>query len=200
MVWWVSPRAYQTVLYRIIFYTISCKIPFKNFSNYYFFTFLFIFCNLKEIKFNSLLTVWNALGLSQQTTVSLNYSQSIKINIGPSDGGTIISSSRRPTVLNQRLTDLKIHSHMCSNILWKTLFQTVLEKAYSILLTEQLFWRSTEIRTEQPNFWPRNNTTAKAHRCHIYILSCFGNHYFGHFIKAKFIYKILAAKTMYKNL
>ena len=70
--------------------------------------YFFIFCNLKRIKSNSLVTVWNALGLSQQTTVSLNYSQSIKINIGPSDGGTIISSSRRPTVLNQRLTDFKI--------------------------------------------------------------------------------------------
>ena len=58
----------------------------------------FIFCKLKEIKSNSLVTVWNALGLSQQTTVSLNYSQSIKINIGPSDGGTIIPSSRRPIV------------------------------------------------------------------------------------------------------
>ena len=66
--------------------------------------YFYIFCNLKKIKLNSLVTVWNALGLSQQTTVSLNYSQSIKINIGPSDGGTIISSSRRPTVLNQTLT------------------------------------------------------------------------------------------------
>ena len=34
-----------------------------------------------------------SVGLSQQTTVLLNYSQSIKINVGPSDGGTIISSS-----------------------------------------------------------------------------------------------------------
>ena len=66
-----------------------------------------IFCNLKEIESNSLVTVWNALGLSHQTTVSLNYSQSIKINIGPSDGGTIISSSRRPTVLNWRLTGFR---------------------------------------------------------------------------------------------
>ena len=111
MVWWLSPRAYQTVPYRIIlqkksiFYTISCKIPFKKFSNYYFFI-SFYFLQLKKIKSNSLVTVWNALGLSHQTTVSLNYSQSIKINIGPSDGGTIISSSRRPTLLNQRLTEL----------------------------------------------------------------------------------------------
>ena len=43
---------------------------------------------------------------SQQTTVPLNYSQSIQIFIGPSDGGTIISSSRCPTVLYQRLTEL----------------------------------------------------------------------------------------------
>ena len=30
-----------------------------------------------------------------EATVSLNYSQSIKIIIGPSDGGTIIQSSHR---------------------------------------------------------------------------------------------------------
>ena len=80
------------------------KIDAKNFQiiiSLYF----FIFCNLEKIKFNSLVTVWNALELSQQITVSLNYSQSIKINIGPSDCETIISSSRRPTILNQRLTD-----------------------------------------------------------------------------------------------
>ena len=128
MVWWLSPRAYQTVLYRIIlqkksiFYTISCKIPFKIFSNYYFFIYFFIFC--KEIKSNSLLTVWNALGLSQQTTVSLNYSQSTKINIGPSDGGTIISSSRHPTALNWRLTDFGAN---CSHICW--LHQSILKKS-----------------------------------------------------------------------
>ena len=69
----------------------------------------FYFLQLKKIKSNSLVTVWNALGLSQQTTVSLNYSQSIKINIGPSEGGTIILSSRHPTVLYQRLTDFWIH-------------------------------------------------------------------------------------------
>ena len=92
--------------------------------------YFFIFCNLKKIKSNSLVTVWNALGLSHQTTVSLNYSQSIKINIGPSDGGTIISSSRRPTVLNQRLTELRIRITSCrwkkkifsSSILFSPLF------------------------------------------------------------------------------
>ena len=114
MACWLVLRTYQTVLHKIIlkkksiFLTISCKIPFKIMSNYYFFIYFFIFCNLKKIKYNSLVTVWNALGLSQQTTVSLNYSQSIKIIIGPSDGGTIISSSRRPTVIYQRLTDFKI--------------------------------------------------------------------------------------------
>ena len=115
MVWWLSPRAYQTVLYRIIlqkksiFYTISCKIPFKIFSNYYFFIFFIFFTTQKKLKSNSLVTVWNALGLSQQTTVSLNYPQSIKINIGPWDGGMIISSSRRPTVINGRLTGFTWH-------------------------------------------------------------------------------------------
>ena len=111
MVWWLSPRAYQTVLYRIIlqkkihFLHNFLQNSFQNFFKLLFLYIFFIFCNLKKIKSNSLVTVWNALGLSQQTTVSLNYSQSIKINIGPSDGGTIISSSRRPTVLNWRLTD-----------------------------------------------------------------------------------------------
>ena len=105
-------RAYQTVLYRIIlkkkntflhnFLQNSFQIFFKFIISLYIFL---IFYNLKRIKSNSLVTVWNALGLSQQTTVSLNYSQSIKINIGPSDGGTIIWLSRRPIVLNLRLTD-----------------------------------------------------------------------------------------------
>ena len=113
-------RAYQTVLYRIIlqknpFFTqFLAKFLSKIFQiiiSLYF----FLFCNLKKIKSNSLVTVWNALGLSHQTTVSLSYSQSIKINIGPSDGGTIISSSRRPTVLNQRLTEFRIQP-TCTDI------------------------------------------------------------------------------------
>ena len=82
----------------------------KFYSNFFKLSFLyivFIFCNLEKIKFNSLVTVWNALELSQQITVSLNYSQSIKINIGPSDSGTIISSSNRPTVIYLRLTDFR---------------------------------------------------------------------------------------------
>ena len=41
--------------------------------------------------------MWYALRPSQQPTVSPNYSQSIKINIGPPNGGTIIPSTHRPT-------------------------------------------------------------------------------------------------------
>ena len=74
-------------------------------SYYYLFIYFSFFYNLKKIKSNSLVTVWYALRLSQQPTVSLNYSQSIKINMAPSDGGTIISSSNRPTVIYLRLTD-----------------------------------------------------------------------------------------------
>ena len=75
-------------------------------SNYYFFIyFSFFYKKKKKIKSNSLVTVWYALRLSQQPTVSLNYSQSIKINMAPSDGGTIISSSNRLTVIYLRLTD-----------------------------------------------------------------------------------------------
>ena len=74
----------------------------KFHSNYFKLLFLdifFIFLQLKKIKSNSLVTVWFALRLSQQPTVLLNYSQSIKINMAPSDGETIISSSNRPTVI-----------------------------------------------------------------------------------------------------
>ena len=63
------------------FFMISCKIPFKipfKLLFLYFFNIFLIFCNLKKVESNSLVTVWNALGLSQQTTVSLNYSQSTK--------------------------------------------------------------------------------------------------------------------------
>ena len=86
----------------------------KFHSNYFkllFFNIFFIFLQLKKIKSNSLVTVWYALRLSQQPTVSLNYSQSIKINMAPSDGGTIISSFNRPTVIYLRLTDFNWHSN-----------------------------------------------------------------------------------------
>ena len=63
---------------------------------------------LKKIKSNSLLTVWCALRPNEQPTVSLNYSQSIKINVRPSDGRTIVPSTHRPTVLYRRLSDLWI--------------------------------------------------------------------------------------------
>ena len=89
-----------------IFYTVSCKIPFNIFQIIIFFIH-FSFYNLKKLKSNSLVTVWYALRLSQQPTVSLNYSQSIKINMAPSDGGTIISSSNRPTIIYLRLTEFK---------------------------------------------------------------------------------------------
>ena len=45
---------------------------------------------------------------SQQPTVSPNYSQSIKINIGTSDGRTIISSSHRPTDPPHHVEDCRI--------------------------------------------------------------------------------------------
>ena len=57
------------------------------------------------MKSNSLLTVWSALSQGQQSTVSPNYSQSIKINLGPSDGGTIVPSIHRSSVLYWRLSD-----------------------------------------------------------------------------------------------
>ena len=118
MACWLVLMAYQTVLYRIIlqkkihFLHNFLQNSFQNFFKLLFLYIFFIFCNLKKIKSNSLVTVWNALGLSHQTTVSLNYSQLIKINIGPSDGGTIISSSRRPTILNQRLTEFNTRDYI----------------------------------------------------------------------------------------
>ena len=70
----------------------SCQNSFQIILNYYFY-------KLKKIKSNSLSTVWYALRPSQQPTVSQNYSQSIKINIGPSESGTIVPSTHRPTAL-----------------------------------------------------------------------------------------------------
>ena len=52
---------------------------------------------------NSLLTVWSSLSLSQQSTVTPNYSQSIKINLGPS--WTIIPCIHRSILLYWRLSD-----------------------------------------------------------------------------------------------
>ena len=40
----------------------------------------------------------------------MNYSQSIKINIGPSDNGMIVPSTHRPTVLYWRLLDFRSNS------------------------------------------------------------------------------------------
>ena len=113
MACWLVLRAYQTVLYRFFFKEKKNHFLHNFLQNSFqiFFKLSFFYISyllqLEKIKSNSVVTVWNALGLSQQTTVSLNYSQSIKINIGPSDGGTIILSSRRPTVLNQRLTEFR---------------------------------------------------------------------------------------------
>ena len=50
---------------------------------------------------------WNALSQSHRATILLNYSQSIKINIGPSDGRTIVPTTHHPTVLYWRLLDFK---------------------------------------------------------------------------------------------
>ena len=48
-------------------------------------------------------------GFSRQNINSaLNYSQSIKINIGPSDGEMIVTSTHRPTVLYRRLSHFNI--------------------------------------------------------------------------------------------
>ena len=58
---------------------------------------LTFFTTWNKIKSNSLLTVWYALRPSQQHTLLPNYSQSIKTNIGPSEGRTIIPSSHCPT-------------------------------------------------------------------------------------------------------
>ena len=66
MVWWISPRAYQTVLYTIILQKNSLFTQFlaKFFSKMFqiiISLYFFIFCNLKKIKSNSLVTVWNTL-------------------------------------------------------------------------------------------------------------------------------------------
>ena len=76
------------------------------------FKLLLLFSLQLKIKSNSLLTVWYALRPSQQPTVSPNYSQSIKINIGPSDARTIVPSTNHPTVLYWRLLDFLF---LCGN-------------------------------------------------------------------------------------
>ena len=118
------------------------QFPFKNFSKYYFFILFFIFCNLKEIKSNSLVTVLYALRLSQQPTVSLNYSQSIKVNMAPSDSRTIISSFNRPIVIYLRLTNFKWSQKCCKFSAFSLKFQKV------FLITRTIFSHS---RSEQ--FW-----------------------------------------------
>jgi hypothetical protein len=71
----------------------------NSFQNYFKLLFFIFFYNLNLFESNSLLTVWYALRPSQQpTAASSNYSQSININIGPSDGGTIVPLTHRPTV------------------------------------------------------------------------------------------------------
>ena len=116
----------------IISYTISYKIPHKIILIivlYYFLLFhnLTLFLpavvtwrsymgwfrpwpvgiGLKRLKSNSLLTVRSALSLRQQSTVSRNHSQSIKTNLGPSNGRTIVPSIHRSIVLYWRLTDFR---------------------------------------------------------------------------------------------
>ena len=68
---------------------------------------IYIFLQLRKKN----ITLYQQLRPSQQTTVSPNYSQSIKVNIGPSSsGGTIIPSSHCPTVLYWRLSDFATES------------------------------------------------------------------------------------------
>ena len=108
--WWIGNNSVRQWLADLVLGHIKLFSTQLFYSNYFLLLFIyifFIFLQLKKNKSNSLVTVWYALRLSQQPTVSLNYSQSIKINMAPSDGGTIISSSNRPTVIYLRLTDFK---------------------------------------------------------------------------------------------
>ena len=84
---WIGLMAYQTV------------------SNF--------FLSCKKIISNSLLTVWYALRPKQQPTVSPNYSQSIKLNIGPSDSETIIPWTHHLSILYWRLSDFKAIIRTC---------------------------------------------------------------------------------------
>ena len=68
------------------FFTVSSKILCKCYLYIYFFFLVFV----------TLIPIWYALRPSQHPNVSLNYSQPIKINIGPSDSSMIkavVSSS-----------------------------------------------------------------------------------------------------------
>ena len=159
MAQWLWLRAFQTVHYRItlkikfhFLYTISCKISLqKLLSKLVQITIFFIFYNLKRIKFHSLLTVWYSLRPSQQPTVSPIYSH-IKINIGPSEGGTIIPSSHRPTILYWRLSDFKI---MCNS--------KIIHLA-AVKFSKALIWGAAKCCGErfllvQYTLWPVNDVT-----------------------------------------
>ena len=94
MTQWLGLRAsFQTDHYRI-----TLKIKYHFFTQFlancnlklsYIIIFLILLYNLKKKTFS---TIWYTLGPSQQATVSLNYSQSIKIIIGPLEGETIVPS------------------------------------------------------------------------------------------------------------
>jgi hypothetical protein len=102
----------------------------QNYFELLFLVIFWLFYNLKKSKYYSLLTVWYALRPIQQPTVSLNYSQSIKINIGTSDGGMIIPSTHCPTLLYWRLSDFKTlctDSETCIKIYmpWNFFYKTI---------------------------------------------------------------------------
>ena len=90
------PLTFQLFITKFHFFT---RFLAKFLAILFFYYFVIYLTTSKKVISNSLLTVWSALRPSQQPNVSPNYSQSIKINIGPSDGGMIVPSTHRPTVL-----------------------------------------------------------------------------------------------------
>ena len=79
-------------------------------------------CKKRNFIFKVILywTVWNALSQTHWATVSLNYSKSIKINIGPSDGGTIVPSAHHHIVFYWRLSDFISRALVIAFYCWLT--------------------------------------------------------------------------------
>ena len=90
----------MTSTFQTVHYRFNLKINFRFFR-------IFFAKFLSKIILNHYFSkkVWYALRPNQQTTVSPNYSQSIKIIIAPSDNGKIFPSTNRPSVLSRRLSD-----------------------------------------------------------------------------------------------
>jgi hypothetical protein len=111
---------------------------------------------------------------SHWATVSLNYSQSIKINIWPSDSGTIVPSTHRSTILYWRLLDFRLISKFelseKHTKFEKNPLDTYLVKVQTMRKIAQIFVCFSEslnfkVETPQPSILSRCTAKATTIRC-----------------------------------